>query len=187
MIKRRKEECRRNTTNKTLLPDNCFDFLRLYSNLWFGGIIVQKGGPRLSHYFVVKWSDLIQAWQFEDSRGRPCAVLVRDRCHIYNLLYTNRHTQSYNGLKSCCRCGVGAWMWLLTVNGAFVTHRDTQRKLSRFNMLFACWFIQWENISEMSSFSWACMIHSGLFHLWMSPWVTVQISSAGQAAPMLQY
>lgn len=53
-------------------------------------------------------------------------------------------------------------------------------------MLFACWFIQWENISKMSSFSWACMIHSGLFDLWMSLWFTVQISSAGQAARMLQ-
>lgn len=49
-------------------------------------------------------------------------------------------------------------------------------------MLFACWFIQWENISKMSSFSWACMIHAALFDLWMSLWFTVQISSAGQAA-----
>ena len=54
-------------------------------------------------------------------------------------------------------------------------------------MLFACWLIHWENISKMSSFSWARMHHSGLFHLWMSLWFTVQISSAGQAAPMLKH
>lgn len=74
-----------------------------------------------------------------------------------------------------------------TASDACVTCGDTQRKLSWFNMLFACWLIHWENISKMSSFSWARMHHSGLFHLWMSLWFTVQISSAGQAAPMLKH
>lgn len=39
-------------------------------------------------------------------------------------------------------------------------------------MLFACWFMQRENISEMRSFSWVCMIHPGLFDLVKSLWFT---------------
>lgn len=78
-----------------------------------------------------------------------------------------------------------AWRALAGVvlaGDAWVTHADTQRRLSWLDMPFARRFIQWENISKMSSFSWARMIHSGLFDLWMSLWFTAEISSAGQAA-----
>lgn len=98
---------------------------------------------------------------------------------MLNLLYKNKNTviMAWRAVAGVLHC---------TVSDECLTHADTQRKLSWFNMLFACWFIQWENISNMSSFSRARMIHSGLFDLWTSPWFTVQISSAGQATRMLQ-
>lgn len=107
-------------------------------------------------------------------------MLKTDGYHIQNLLYTNIHTKLWwpdDLLLVWCWCSN---VLLCTVTDACVTHTDTQRKL------FVCWFIQWENISKMSSFSWACMIHSGLLDLWMSLWFTVQISSAGKAARMLE-
>lgn len=94
--------------------------------------------------------------------------------HICNLLCTTDTKLEW--LKKL----LPVWCWNLnewycTVNNACVTHEDKNSKLSGFNMLFACCFIQWENILKMRGFTWVHIIHCGLFHLWMSQWVTIKL------------
>lgn len=89
-------------------------------------------------------------------------------------------------LTSCLLCVTGAWM-NYTDSESCITHSDTPKIWSGFDTLFVWWLIQGPNIWMMSSFTWLCMIHSGLFDLWKSQWLTVQISSAGQAAQKLQH
>lgn len=144
----------------------------------FQSVIVQKLWPFPSHFFEVKPSDNLsmRVQRLETHEMTLC-------CATFVISSAQTHTK-LEWLEKL----LPVWCWNLnefycTVNDACVTHEDTKRKLSWFNMLFACWFIQWENILKMR----VHMIHCGLFHLWMSPWVTVQIISAGQAALVLRY